>query len=154
MESSRGASCDCEGISSISLSTTAVEDQQKQPRPGHSEAQEANGSLYLQIYFLAAAHTLTMREGNDSRTSQSASVVERYRQHCVESHLSLIFMAYAETKQRNLSDIDVIRYMKETAVARRTEQSAHNESHPFAYNKLATCKRTSEPSAPVEDDLF
>ena len=63
-------------------------------------------------------------------------------------------MAHAETKHRNFSDIGVIRYMKDTLVARRIERSAHDESHPFAYNKLNTCKRTSEPSAPVEDDLF
>ena len=105
-------------------------------------------------YLIAAARTLTMREGNGFRASQSASVVQRHRQHCVESNLSLIIMAYAETKHRNLSDIEFIRYMKETAVARRIERSAHNESHPFAYNKLITCKRASEPSAPVEDDLF
>ena len=51
-----------------------------------------------------------MREGTDCRAIQSSSVVERYGQHCVEPHLSLIVMAYAETKHHTLSEIDIIRH--------------------------------------------
>ena len=54
-------------------------------------------------------------------------------------------MEHAETRHRNLSDIDVIGYMKETALSRHTERSAHNES---------TWKRISDSSEPAPDYIF